>query len=220
MIDFSAQLNSMIGKLVRLGRGGPWERKGYIVATRRDYLSLYTTDGQLIHYPLQHLTCCAEVAAAEADVSLPSRCATEVMTHGMATVFPPTFSELVTSQRGNLITVSDHGPESATGFLFDVGADFIQLATCPHEIVYYPLFHIRSLSVLQPKGRPAATRGAHQEVGDRNEKTAANSQQNEAKKQTAGGKQRGGGDQGECGRRQRRRVLQLAPVRLRCPLDK
>lgn len=205
----------MIGKLVKLGRGGPGERKGYIAATRRDYLSLYTTDGQLVHYPLQHLKCCTEVVEAETDGSAPSMSATEVMTQGMATAFPPTFTELVASHRGKLITVYDHGPESATGFLFDVGADFIQLVTGPQDMVYYPLFHIRSLSVPQQKGRQAAAKGENQDADGRNEKADANSAKNEAKKQTADDKQRGGGDQGESERRQERRVVQLAPVRVR-----
>lgn len=145
MARFGEHVGSLVGKRVRLGRGGPDERKGILLGVRDDYLTLHCEDGSLVHYPLHHLKSVTEMVNSEVEDGIDP--ASSALIAGL----PATLHELVKSFVGLKVQVYDHGPESAAGIVFSVGEDYVQLITTPDEMVHYPFFHIRSIRLTKPK---------------------------------------------------------------------
>ncbi|MDB4896006.1 MAG: hypothetical protein JWN15_2268 [Firmicutes bacterium] len=145
MAHFREHVGSLVGKNIRLGRGGPDERKGTLVTVKDDYLTLFSEDGALVHYPLHHLKSITELVNGEADpedADLPV---------DMIDGLPGTLLDLMHSYTGLKVQVYDHGPETAAGIVFSVGDDFVKLVTSPDEMVHYPFFHIRSIRLARGK---------------------------------------------------------------------
>lgn len=155
MASFREQVDSLIGKRVRLGRGGPDERKGTLVSVQDEFLSVYSDDGSMVHYPLHHLKSVTELMGGEEGSGDGSGGGSGGGSGwdqtGGGTGFPSTFRGLMDSFLGQKVQVYDHGPESAAGFVFGVGDDYVQLVTGPDEMVHYPFFHIRSVRLAKPK---------------------------------------------------------------------
>ncbi len=148
MVHFREHVASLVGRHIRLGRGGPDERRGNLVAVRDDYLSLLSEDGSLVHYPLHHLRSITEIVAADSEETN----LTELSLENIPAL-PASLMELMTSFTGLKIQVYDHGPETAAGIVFGVGNDFVKLITSPDEMVHYPFFHIRSVRLAKGKGK-------------------------------------------------------------------
>ena len=54
-MDIMSRLSSMVGRAVRLGRGGPDSRTGQILAVKEDHLVLYNEAEGIIYYKTDHL---------------------------------------------------------------------------------------------------------------------------------------------------------------------
>jgi len=145
LTHFGDQIISLVGKQVRLGRGGPDERRGSLEGVMEDYLVLLTQDGR-VHYPLHHLKSVTEVTGGN-DTQEGS----DGFTEDPLETLPRQFNDLMHSFLGQKIQVYDHGPESAAGFVFEVGDNFVKLVTGPDEMVHYPFFHIRSVRISRAK---------------------------------------------------------------------
>jgi spore coat protein B len=142
---FREQIHSLVGKRVRLGRGGSDERKGTLRSVQDDYITAKVDDGTLVHYPLHHLKSVTEIVNGE-TVADPEGAEESLE------ALPTRIHDLFLSYLGQKVQVYDHGPESAAGFVFDVGEDFVKLVTTPDEIVHYPFVQIRSVRLTRIKG--------------------------------------------------------------------
>ena len=176
------KLQSLVGKYVKLGRGGPDQRDGVLLGVKDDYLSLQTADGGLLHYPLQHLKSITEqLGVANAD---------SASTQGTSLQpLPGTFAQLLRSYLGHKVRVYDHGPEMAAGFLFAVENDMIQVVPNADEKVYYAVFHIRCLSVPTPeaKGEDAGGGKGKKSTGGRHSKDGGRHSKGGGRRSTGGG---------------------------------
>jgi spore coat protein B len=173
---FAEQIVNLVGKSIRLGRGGPDEQKGTLITVKDDYLTLYSNNGLLIHYPLYHLKSITEMTSVAENQQndqeekrkenppsvsaviyellrgqVPMPDATASPLSEATSALPNTFLDLMRLYAGKKIQVYDHGPESASGFVFDVGEDYVKLVTGPDELVHYPFFHIRSCRMATAK---------------------------------------------------------------------
>jgi spore coat protein B len=138
LAQFREHVTSLIGKSIRLGRGGPDGTQGVLVAVKLDYLTLLSEDGSLVHYPVHHLRSITELVNAEPDEDLD-------LSGDAIDALPDTLQQLLQAYTGLKVQVYDHGPENAAGIVFGTGDDFVKLITSPDEMVHYPFFHIRSV---------------------------------------------------------------------------
>jgi|GEM_PF-3943380 len=147
MTCFRDQVHGLAGKRVRLGRGGPDERKGTLVGVYDDFLAVFCDDGCLVYYPMHHLKSMTELINTDTTNAEPLELPEEYNS------IRPTFTEMMKAFTGKKVQVYDHGPESATGFVFEVGDDYVKLVTSPDEMVHYPFFHIRSIRLWKAKAK-------------------------------------------------------------------
>lgn len=178
MSSFAQHLQGLMGKYVSLGRKG--DSKGFLVAAKEDYLTLYCVEsnqkkqdgkgyraasteesrssgGTLVHYPLYHLKSLAEINEEDA-----SGAALDLVPAAVAETLPATFWELMKSHHGKKVTLYDHGPESATGWMFECGDDYVKLLVTDgkngeEEMVNYPFFHIKSVSLARSKKKNSSS---------------------------------------------------------------
>lgn len=185
MHDFTQALLDLIGKRVQLGRGGPDMATGYLMAVKDDYLVVETKKGRVVSFALQHVKSITELPdRSEPEEQEGER--PEPLDDGplswegpedrpaKVARLPATFCELLQAHRGKKIKVYEAGPESGVGFVLDCGSNFLQLVTSPDEVVYYPMFHIRSMRLatdqdgtdsirivrMPPRRSPAPRRGS------------------------------------------------------------
>lgn len=174
MSQLNEQLHSMIGELVKLGRGGPGDAQGYLVAVKEDYLSLLNKEGALVHYPFRHLK---SVSVSQEENARQQVTPDDI--ESLQEALPDRFWDLMGLLHGRKIQVYDHGPECASGFLFQCGSDFIKLVTSPDEMIHYPAFHIRSVSLARNRSKQQQD-DDEQETQDDDEQQAQDNQQTQA----------------------------------------
>ena len=121
-----------------MDRGGPDLLTGTLVAVRRDYIVVRSDDGIEYHVPLHHPKSIAIIA----DEPGHSEGADDA---------PATFSEFLAGLQGRRIQLYRHGPERAVGEVIDCGDDYVALKTDSGEVLYYAVFHIRSVCLDPPE---------------------------------------------------------------------
>lgn len=143
----------------------------------------------LAHYPLHHLKSMTELVEDEKD----SRSRGSMPHFGP---FPRTLLELMNSFMGQKVQVYDHGPETSSGFVFEVGEDFVKLVTGPDEMVHYPFFHIRSVRLARQKksGKSGSKSGGSKSGGSKSGSGKSGSGKSGSGK--SGGGKSGGGKSG------------------------
>ncbi|HWI51410.1 MAG TPA: hypothetical protein VNT01_04635 [Symbiobacteriaceae bacterium] len=166
MTCFRDQVHGLAGKRVRLGRGGPDERKGTLVGVYDDFMAVFCDDGCLVYYPLHHLKSMTELINSDTSNTEPLELPEEYNS------IRPTFTEMMKTFTGKKVQVYDHGPESATGFVFEVGDDYAKLVTSPDEMVHYPFFHIRSVRLWKAKAKDENKGGKDGKDGKRDDKAS------------------------------------------------
>jgi spore coat protein B len=168
MTCFRDQVNSLCGKRVRLGRGGPGERKGTLVSLSEDFLTVLSDDGSLIHYPLHHLKSLTELMN-----DLPHTPALPELPEESKSL-PSTFQSLMQAFKGKKVELYDRGPESTTGFVFEAGDDYAKIVISTDEIVHYPYLHIRSVRLWTPTAKVEHEKGAEEKANGEGRRKGAN----------------------------------------------
>ncbi|RTE10133.1 hypothetical protein [Paenibacillus whitsoniae] len=133
--------SSLMGKQVRLDRGGPESRHGEIVAVGTDYVGIYNEKDGLIYYNTTHLK----------SITVNSKDAVEYFVTSQTNA--PTlhlleaenFLGLLNGMRNLWCQVNRGGHESVQGVLSEVNDDYITMVV-NHELVTIFTFHIKSMS--------------------------------------------------------------------------
>ncbi|HEX7065114.1 MAG TPA: hypothetical protein VF199_08635 [Bacillales bacterium] len=136
-------LQSLVGKTVRLFKGGPESRVGRLLDVKSDYLTMDTKEDGVVYYNLMHIKSVGKNSKedqlyqernAEEDSFLDSDSSENC------------FHEKLESLRNQEILIDRGGPESRKGKLLDLREDFLVLENDKEGVIYYRIHHIKSIS--------------------------------------------------------------------------
>ncbi|MFS0784242.1 hypothetical protein [Bacillus sp. 1P06AnD] len=139
-MDKLSRLSSMIGKTVRLDRGGPESRTGQVLSVQKDFLVLYNEKEGVIYYKTDHIKSVSVDAKDYSDLTPPTD-----------DFVPPSFiqTDCFTSVLDNMkhrwVKINRGGPESVEGLLTEIFDDHL-LLIINNELASVFNFHIRSIS--------------------------------------------------------------------------
>ena len=142
MAAFRQYLGDLQGRFVQVGRGAPDACCGWLQSVQADFITLFCPDFGILHLPAHHIRSIGPAPAPEASPVI-------------GEPVPQTFVQLLVAHAGLPVRLNHACPESTAGTLLAVAADHLVLAIEPEEVVCFPLFHVRSLSVPESVAPPA-----------------------------------------------------------------
>lgn len=153
----------LMGKQVRLDRGGPESRLGEILAVGFDYVGIYNEKDGLIYYNTSHLKSLTlntkdTVAHSQAD---------QVSPVPLKILEADNFVGLLKAMKNLWCQVNRGGHESIQGVLADANDDYITMVV-NHELVTIFNFHIKSMSYGVKKENQEEKKEQKQENSEKN----------------------------------------------------
>lgn len=135
-------LQNLVGKKVRLFRGGPESRDGILLDKQSDFLTLSTAKEGVVYYNLNHIKSVIKNSkdGNEVGEDSPDNDNHEAFTKATS------FHDLLAKLKNVDVRIDRGGPESRTGKLLDVFSDFLVLYTANDGVIYYKIHHIKSIS--------------------------------------------------------------------------
>jgi spore coat protein B len=153
---YRAFLKPLIGKIVKVYRGGPESREGQLLDVQSDYVALLSTqqNGQnqqneqnqqnnstVVYYNLGHVQSISENSKVNSMQQMSEN------NQQVEFVSAYNFRELLKKLINNTIKVNQGGPESKVGWLINVVDDYIIVLTEDDGVVFYNISHVKSVSV-------------------------------------------------------------------------
>lgn len=131
-------MKSLVGKIVKIDRGGPDSRIGKLMDVYDDHLVLLTEDDGVVYYCTHHIKSVTENAKdqLEFDIEVP-----EEFEFKKA----DSFQGMLSSLMYQWVKINRGGPEKLEGVLGEVATDYVSLIN-KEEIVRLSMFHIRNIS--------------------------------------------------------------------------
>lgn len=142
--------DSLVGKQVRVYREGPECKVGKLLAAKPDYIVVKTLEDQVVYYQTYHINSINQ----EPEVKKPEpkedakmmRLAPMPEVEEVSYLEAENFADLLKQLQYKAIQIDRNGPESRCGLLLDVKSDYLVILTKKDGVVFYPFFHIRSIS--------------------------------------------------------------------------
>lgn len=178
-------LHSLIGRNVKINRGGPDALTGRLLAVRSNYLVLQTRNG-IVYINAEHVKSITEAAGGTGG-----RTAMYIMADS--------FNGVLRQLRQQFVQINQGGPEKVEGFIAEVSHDTLLLVS-NKEAIRIPLFHIRSVSLAQQKGNKSS--GSNRSGGNNNggNNNAGNNNGGNNANNRSGGNRQSGGNRSQGGR--------------------
>ncbi|MFF3102603.1 hypothetical protein [Viridibacillus arvi] len=131
-------MHSLLHKVIKVDRGGPESRIGFLLAVGNDYFTLLTESDGVIYYSTQH------VKSITIDAKDGLKFELEVP-ENFEYITGADFFSILNNLKYYWIKVNRGGPEMLEGVLDEVGEDYVIIIS-NLEIIRLSKFHIRSLS--------------------------------------------------------------------------
>ncbi|MBM7110364.1 hypothetical protein SAM19_03767 [Brevibacillus laterosporus] len=138
MFDITT-LQSLVGKTVRLYRGGAESLRGILLAVKSNYLVQLSEDSQVLYYYLPPLT------SIEEDFRHPPFEIKEGIPQEV--IDAASFQQLLGFLVNKRVKIEQNGNDSRTGLLRFVGTDYAVLQTNKETFVYYQSNEIKSIGI-------------------------------------------------------------------------
>lgn len=136
----AATLAGLIGKVLRIYKGGPESKLGKLVGMNGDYLLVDTENEGVIYYNIQHIKSLVE--DLKGAPRFPDRPA-DFYTRYLA---PLNLNAVLTGMKYEVIRVDRGGPESRVGRLVAIGTDYFVILTKEDGLLIYQTQHVRSIT--------------------------------------------------------------------------
>lgn len=136
-----SSLLPLIGKVVRVYKGGPESKVGRLIAVTTSYVLLETLNDGIVFYSLEHIKSVSE----DLNASYPPASYRPADFYTRYTSLP-TLNDVLQSMKYSIIRIDRGGPESRTGRLLGVSPDFFVLYTKEDGVLYYSTAHIKSFN--------------------------------------------------------------------------
>jgi spore coat protein B len=174
-------LENLIGKTVRINRGGPDSYSGKLLSIHSDYLVLQT-EQSVLYINTSHVKSVTEMPGGSYKFD----------DYDPDYVSADNFHSLLQELRHKFVQIHGGGPEKIEGFLAEVNDDYLMVVV-KNEIVRVPTFHIKSVSVSTKSNKSSSNRsGGSGSSGDK----SGNKSGNKSGSNQSGGSHSGGGGSG------------------------
>ncbi|MFC0329393.1 hypothetical protein ACFOLF_27420 [Paenibacillus sepulcri] len=126
-------LNSLIGKQIKINRGGPESLVGRLVGVQSDYVALYAKEGT-VYINSSHVKSITELEGSKSQGSWTPN-------YIVASDFVGVLHKMVKS----FAQVNWGGPEKVEGFIAEVGNQSLLLVVNGQDLMRIPLYHIKTV---------------------------------------------------------------------------
>jgi spore coat protein B len=138
-----ASMDSLVGRSVRVDRGGPESRTGKLLSVQNDYFVLYSENEGIVYYKKDHVK----------SLTLDSREVSDVYESNEGEQQQPvlqyfeadSFTSVLQSMYLYSVQINRGGPEKIEGVIVDASDDEVTLVV-DKEVVKILPFHIRNIS--------------------------------------------------------------------------
>ncbi len=131
-------MKSLVGKIIKVDRGGPESRIGMLLDVYDDFLVVLTEDDGVVYYLTHHIKSVTENAKEQLEFNIE-------VPEGFDYKKAEHFQGLLDALKFQWVKINRGGPEKLEGVLSDVNKDFVSLIN-KEEIVRLSMFHIRNIS--------------------------------------------------------------------------
>jgi spore coat protein B len=138
-------LEQLIGTEVKINRGGPDSIVGKLIAIQHDYLVLQTKDGTVVYVQFSHIK---SISETKGNTSSGNR-------SNPTYIAAYSFHSLLQQLNHTFVQINRGGPEKIEGFIVDSSNDYLLLVS-NNELVRTPIFHIKTINVLDKKGNKSS----------------------------------------------------------------
>lgn len=169
---YQNQLNDLLGKEVKVNRGGPDSAQGRLLAIQSDHLVLHTKDS-VVYINGSHVKSISENTGNTSSY------------YGA----PPShsksynFTQLLQSLKHQFVQINRGGSEKIEGFVAEGTQDYM-LLVFNRELIRVPKFHIKSVSVLT-KGNKSSGNKSSGNKSSGNKSSGNNKSNNKSKKSSS-----------------------------------
>lgn len=133
--------NNLIGRQVKINRGGPDMVEGQLVAIPADFMVVSTKDG-IVYVNAVHVKSITETGQSGGTTGNRSG----NRSRSAAFITASSFRSLLSKLRHQFIQINRGGPEKIDGFLAEINSDSL-LVVVNREIIRIPVFHIKTVNV-------------------------------------------------------------------------
>ncbi|BCB05921.1 hypothetical protein [Bacillus sp. KH172YL63] len=153
-------MTALLGKVVRVNRGGPESRTGMVLYAGEDHFALLTEKEGVVYFHGAHV----KSITHNAKTGLPFKAV------GKNNEFmkEDTFAGLVASLQYKWVTINRGGPEKIEGVLDNFTDDYLSLVV-NEEVVRIAMFHVKSLSYVDHDQKDEEKKDEAQEESNSNE---------------------------------------------------
>ncbi|OIK09312.1 hypothetical protein [Bacillus sp. MUM 13] len=129
---------NLIGKVLRINRGGPESRTGILLDVSDDHLAILTDQEGVVYYKTSHIKSITENVKKgfEFKVEVPLDFSYKTASN---------FKSLLDELKNHWVNINRGGPEKLEGILCDINDEFVTVFF-NEEVIRLALFHIRSIS--------------------------------------------------------------------------
>jgi spore coat protein B len=131
-------MKSLVGKIIKVDRGGPESRIGKLLGVNDDFLILLTEDDGVVYYFTHHIKSVTENAKEQLEFKIE-------VPEGFEYKNAENFQGLLGELKYQWVKINRGGPEKLEGVLSDISHDFVSLIN-KEEIVRLSMYHIRNIS--------------------------------------------------------------------------
>lgn len=131
-------LLSLVGKVVRVDRGGPESRIGKLLAGNENYLTLLTEDHGIVYYKTHHIKSITENSKNEMSINVE-------LPEDFKLIEEVDFKGVLKKLEHQWVKINRGGPETLEGVMKDVSDDFAVIVY-NEEVIRLSMFHIRNIS--------------------------------------------------------------------------
>lgn len=129
---------SLVGKTIKVDRGGPESRVGKLMDVLDDHLVLLTADDGVVYYNTHHIKSVTENSKDLVNIGI-------AVPENFEYKSANSFSGLLDQLKFQWVKINRGGPEKLEGVLSDINKDFVSLIN-KEEVVRLSTYHIRNIS--------------------------------------------------------------------------
>lgn len=155
-------LESLVGKIIKVDRGGPNSRTGKLLAVANDYFTLLTEEDGIVFYANRHVKSITENTRNKMHFSLR-------VPHQLTVKPSRNFLDLLKDLKFQWVKINRGGPEKVEGVLHDANEDYVTVVS-HEEIIRLATYHIKNISYDFDKDKDDKKKDGHKKDKDDHKK--------------------------------------------------
>jgi len=163
-------LQSLVGKNVKVNRGGPESLQGKLHSIKSDYFVVNTNEG-VVYIANSHVKSVTEAGASNSSGGNKSGTGNRSGSRSTEVINANNFSGVIRAMNQTFVQLNSGGPEKVEGFIAQVGSNSILLVS-GKEAMQIQNFHIKSIKAA----------GSNKSGGNNNNKNNKNENKSDGKK--------------------------------------